>query len=322
MKTINAKEIAAALTPSKVADVLEAAFRGEINTPVRHHHTIERESGERATLLLMPAWHENGAAGGSEYIGIKIVSVFPHNTKRSVPTIMGTYLLLSGVTGEVKATLDGPAITSWRTAAASALASRYLSRKDSKKMAMIGSGSLAPYLVKAHVAERPITEVVIWNREPGTAIALAERLRAFYKGERAVSATTDLERAVRAADIVSSATLAQEPLVRGEWLKEGAHIDLVGGFTPQMREADDAAIRRAMVFVDTRDGACKEAGDIVQPLTSGVIQMSDVKADLFDLCRAKHPGRTTAGDITLFKSVGTALEDLALASYVYDNNKA
>ncbi|MGE3335970.1 MAG: ornithine cyclodeaminase family protein [Rhodospirillaceae bacterium] len=322
MRTISAKEIAAGLTPSKVADVLEAAFRAEINTPIRHHHTIERPDSERATLLLMPAWHEGSATGTPTYIGIKIVSVFPHNARRSAPTIMGTYLLLSGTTGEVKATLDGPTITSWRTAAASALASRFLSRKDSKKLTMIGAGSLAPYLVKAHVAERPITEITIWNREPDMATNMAEHLRAFYKDEKTVAATTDLEQAVRGADIVSSATLAQEPLVKGEWLKDGAHVDLVGGFTPQMREADDTAIRRAAVFVDTRGGACHEAGDIVQPLKNGVIQMSDIRADLFDLCRGKHAGRAAANDITLFKSVGTALEDLALAAYVADNLKA
>ncbi len=318
MRTINAKEIAAGLTPSKVADVLDAAFRSEINTPIRHHHTIERPDGEQATLLLMPAWHAI-SSDGPKYIGIKIVSVFPHNTKRSAPTIMGTYLLLSGATGEVKAMLDGPAITSWRTAAASALASRFLSRKDSKTLAMIGSGSLAPYLVKAHVAERPITEITIWNRKPEMAATLAEQLRVFYKGAKEVSATTDLEQAVRGADIVSSATLAQEPLIKGDWLKDGAHVDLVGGFTPQMREADDTAIRRASVFVDTREGACHEAGDIVRPLKSGIIQMNSIKADLFDLCRATHPGRATANEITLFKSVGTALEDLALAAHVTDS---
>lgn len=320
MRIIEAKDIAAKLTPSKVADVLEAAFRANINTPVRHHHTFDREDSESATLLLMPAWHEYGGADDSRYIGIKVVSVFPHNAQRSIPTITGTYLLLSGTTGEVQAILDGPTITSWRTAAASGLASRYLSRRNSRKLLMIGAGSLAPYLVKAHVAERPIETITIWNREPEMATALADQLRNFYEGSRTIIATDDLEQAVRCADIISTATLAKEPLVRGDWLSDGTHLDLVGGFTPQMREADDIAVQRAFVFVDTRNGACHEAGDIVQPIKNGVIRLSDIQADLFDLCQAKHPGRTAEHNITLFKSVGSALEDLALAAYVYENN--
>ncbi len=226
---------------------------------------------------------------------------------------------MDGATGAPLAVIDGQALTLWRTAAASALAATFLARKNASRLVMVGAGALAPYLVAAHASVRPIAEVLIWNRNPQRAEKLAAELneRAITSPLRgdsiALAATADLEAAVRAADIVSCATLAAEPLVKGAWLKPGAHLDLVGAFTPKMREADDEAVRRARVFVDTRQGALKEAGDIVQPLEAGVIGESDIVGDLFDLCRGKVEGRTSPDEITLFKSVGTALEDLAAA---------
>jgi ornithine cyclodeaminase len=179
---------------------------------------------------------------------------------------------------------------------------------------MVGTGALAPQLVRAHAAARPIAEVAIWGRAPDKAERLATALAAALPGV-AVRAVHDLESAARAADIVSCATLATEPLIRGAWLGPGQHLDLVGAFRPDMREADDEAVRRARVFVDTRAGALTEAGDVVQPLAAGVIAERDIQGDLFDLARGA-PGRQGADEITLFKSVGTALEDLAAARLV------
>jgi ornithine cyclodeaminase len=261
-------------------------------------------------LLLMPAW----TASGEQFLGCKLVTVFPDNAKAGRPSLYGTYLLLSGETGEPLAVLDGRVLTAWRTAAASALAAEYLARADAAHLVMIGAGAVAPHLVRAHASVRPIDRVTLWNRTRARAERLAAELR---RDDRDITIADDLEAAVRRADIVSCATLSATPLVRGAWLREGTHVDLVGGFTPAMREADDAAIRRARIYVDTRVGALKEAGDIVDPIRRGVISEADVQGDLFDLCRGTAPGRTTAAEITLFKSVGTAIEDLAAAVLVW-----
>lgn len=311
MRVIGAAEVEAALGYPELVERLREAFRSEIAVPLRHHHTVPVPGIDPATLLLMPAWQSG------RYIGIKIVTVFPGNPARSLPSIMGVYLLLDGETGAPLALLDGPALTVRRTAAASALASSYLSRPDSSRLLVVGTGALAPELALAHSAIRPITEIAVWGRSLEKARAVAERLK--LSGV-AVTVAEDLEAAARQADIVSCATMAREPLICGEWLKEGAHLDLVGGFTPTMREADDDAIGRATVFVDTREGAMKEAGDIVQPLESGVLKADAIAADLFDLAHGRAGGRKDDREITFFKSVGTALEDLAAAQLVHEKH--
>lgn len=312
MLVIDAAEIGKVLTPALVIDALREAFTAPIDVPVRHHHSIPRGPDEIATLLLMPAWHRNGG-----YIGVKIASVFPLNAKRNAPSVEASYLLMAGETGTPLAVMDGRAITLWRTAAASALAASYLARPTAGRLLVVGAGALAPYLIKAHACARPIAEVEIWNRDP----AKAETLAAQLDGALRVKGVPDLEAAVRGADIVSAATLSTEPLIKGAWLQPGTHVDLVGGFTPKMREADDDCVRKASVFVDTRAGASKEAGDIVQPLQAGVITDKDIRGDLFDLCRGALPGRAREDEITYFKSVGTAIEDLATAVLVYGRVK-
>jgi ornithine cyclodeaminase len=309
MRVVGADEIERILTYPDLVDTLREAFRAGITVPPRHHHHIPRDGGE-ATFILMPAW-DDSAAG---HIGVKIVSVFPDNARRGLPSVMGAYILLAGDSGEPLAVLDGRVLTLWRTAAASALTATYLARDDARRMVMIGAGALAPRLIAAHAAMRPIAEVAIWNRSRAAAEALAEKLD--RPGLR-VAVTDDLAASVADADIVSVATLSSAPLLRGEWLKPGAHVDLVGAFTPQMREADDEAVRRSRVYVDTRTGAMKEAGDIVQPIANGTLAAEAIAGDLFDLARGGAEGRRSADEITLFKSVGTAIEDLAAAVHVY-----
>ena len=307
MRIITAAEVEAALEFKDLIERLRETFRKGAEVPVRHHHAIG--GGSDATLLLMPAWQSG------RHIGIKMVTVFPHNGERSLPSVMGAYLLLSGSTGEPLAMIDGPTLTVKRTAAASALAAGYLARQDSERLLMIGTGALAPYLIRAHAEVRPICNVLIWGRNPDKAEQLARRLN---RRDFKVAATTDLEAAVQGAHIISAATMTLEPLVKGAWLQPGQHLDLVGGFRPDMREADDDAVSRARVFVDTCDGACSEAGDIVQPLESGVLTADDIAADLFDLTRGERAGRRYYDQITLFKSVGTALEDLGAAQLAYE----
>ena len=311
MRSVSAGDIARVLTEADLIVALAEAFRGENTVPVRHHHTIP-QAGADATLLLMPAWTDPAAP--ERFIGCKLVTVFPDNAGAGIASVQGSYLLLSGTTGEPLAVMDGRELTVRRTAAASALAASYLAREDAAHLVMVGAGALAPHLVRAHVAVRPITRVTLWNRTRARAVATAFGLNAM--GIEATIAD-DLEAAVREADVVSCATLSTEPLIQGKWLKPGTHVDLVGGFTPKMREADDAVLRRATVYVDTREGALKEAGDIVVPLRKKVIASKDIAGDLFDLCRRTVKGRRRAKEITLFKSVGTALEDLAAAVLVW-----
>jgi ornithine cyclodeaminase len=292
---------------------LRAAFARPFVTPARHHHTLRRSGEPDAILLLMPAWDDPGAADAHEaFVGVKIVSVNPGNAARGRPTVNGSYLLMSGLTGETLAIMDGNVLTNWRTAAASALAASYLARPDASRLLMIGAGALAPYLIDAHASVRPIAEVLVWNRNPSRAGELAARMA---DRPYSVRATAELEQAVGAADVVSCATLSTEPLVRGAWLQPGTHVDLVGAFTPAMRESDDAAIAGASVYVDTRAGAWREAGDLIQ--AAGVIGEADIRGDLCDLCRGTVRGRERHDEITIFKSVGTAVEDLAAAVLAY-----
>jgi ornithine cyclodeaminase/alanine dehydrogenase-like protein (mu-crystallin family) len=316
MLTISAAEVDGALTFPDLVETLRSAFRDGAVQPVRHHHAVSRPDGADSTLLLMPAWSDFNASGTSAdgHIGIKIVTVSPDNNKREKPAVMGVYLLLDGTTGEPCALIDGQRLTQWRTACASALAASYLARENASRLLILGAGALSPFLARAHSAVRPIKTVRIWNRTPENAAKVAEGLRAEGFDAEAV---TDLDAEIAEADIVSSATISTDPLIKGALLKPGIHVDLVGGFTPDMRETDDEAIRRARVYVDTHAGATKEAGDIVQPLASGALTKETIIADLHELARGEKPGRKDAHEITLFKSVGAALEDLAAGIAVY-----
>jgi ornithine cyclodeaminase len=309
MRVISASELADALDFPALIDALYAAFRSEIRIPPRAHVAIPRPGAE-ATLLLMPAWTE----GGSEpFIGIKAIAIFPTNLARGIPSLTGTYMLLSGETGLPLAIMDGGLLTRWRTAAASALAARLLAREDASRHLIIGAGALAPFFARAHRASRPIREISIWNRTAERAERLAVALRGEGLPARAVS---DLAAAVREADIVTGLTGADRPLLQGAWLKPGAHVDLVGGFKPTMRESDDETLTRSRIYVDTRH-AMEEAGDLLGPLQRGVINERDIQGDLFQLCRGEIAGRRTADEITLFKSAGSAVEDLAAAILVW-----
>lgn len=305
MRVISADELGNVLDYASLVEHIREMFSIECTVPVRHHHTIAIENQPEATLLLMPAWR-TGA-----FIGVKVATIFPGNVARALPSVNATYMVLDGETGVPLALIDGAELTARRTAAASALASRYLSRADSAHHLMVGTGTLAPHLIRAHAAVRPIESVSIWGRTPEKAERLAESLA----GESfAVRAVASLEDGVGEADIITCATISTEPLVLGEWLRPGQHVDLVGSYRPDMRESDDQVVRRARVFVDTRGGALIEGGDVVMPIRDGVISAEDVQGDLFDLVRGACAGRESDDEITLFKSVGAAAEDLAAAS--------
>jgi ornithine cyclodeaminase len=306
MRHIDAEATRAALPFSLLIPALEAAFVAGCEVPPRHHHRIAATGGD-ATLLLMPAWTPD------RFLGVKIVNVFPGNGARGLPALSSCYLLCDGATGVHLALIDGNEITARRTAAASALAASFLSRPDSARMLVVGAGRVASLLPEAYRVVRPIERVDVWDRTRGNGAALAARLRTAGFDARAVD---DIDAALAAADVVSCATLATAPLIDGARLRPGTHVDLIGSYARHMREADDETVRRASVFVDTA-AAIEDSGDLFHPIANGALRREDVRATLADLCRHQHRGRDRADEITLFKSVGTALEDLAAAMLAY-----
>jgi len=257
----------------------------------------------------MPAWQPG------RYFGLKVVNVAPGNAARGLPGLFATYQLFDATTGAPLALIDGGELTARRTAAASALAASRLAREDARRQLIVGAGRVGSLLAPAYRAVRAIDDVMVWSRDPAAAARLAATLAADGHPARAVA---DLASAVGDADVVSCATLATEPLIRGEWLAPGSHLDLIGGFTPAMREADDACFAGAGVWIDTAEALAK-AGDLLHPIGSGVLGREDVRGTLADLCAAPPPARDPAAR-TVFKSVGTALEDLAAAILVYESD--
>jgi ornithine cyclodeaminase/alanine dehydrogenase-like protein (mu-crystallin family) len=317
MNFINAEQIEQHTDFTELVEVLRRAFRSDLVTPQRHHHQVENpDAGIESTLLLMPCWQPG------ERLGVKVVSVFPANSKYQLPSIHGIYILMDGKTGAVKCLLDGKALTAKRTAAASALASCFLSKKGSRSLLMIGTGAQAPDLIRAHAAVRPIEEVFVWGRNFEKAKRLVRDdifLKNVISGQgkkMAVHAIERKEDVMGEVDIISCATLSESPLVFGEMLRPGQHLDLVGSFKINMREADDETILRSEIYVDTF-GALDETGDLATPIANGILKPEDIRADLARLCRGEKPGRTSEESITLFKSVGHASEDLAAAEYFF-----
>ena len=291
MRFFDAAAVDAALAYPALVDILEGAFRKGAIAPLRHHHAIALEGRPEATLLLMPAW-EASAPGGQPPAATSASrrsACFP-TTHEGKPAVLGTYLLASAETGETLAVIDATRLTAWRTAAASALASRYLSRPDASRLLMVGAGALAPSWSartarcgrsarsRSGTVRRPRPRP--WSRHWPRGLDSCHRRRPGG--------------AVRGADIVSTATFSAEPLIRAPGCAPGAHVDCVGAYGPSMRETDDEVVRRARIFVDTRTGAFAEAGDILQPLQAGVIGKEAVLGDLYDLTRGTVAGRGNA----------------------------
>ena len=313
MLNLDAESIANALPYDQLIAALDAAFKAGATVPDRTHLEIEVPGNADGTLLLMPCWQTSGN------LGVKIATVYPGNAASDLSAVHASYFLMDAGTGEPIAVMDGTELTLRRTAAASALASTYLSRGDSNTLLMVGTGNLAPYLITAHAAARPIDRVLIWGRREEAAKDVETKLS---PASFETSVVTDLKAAVDSADIISCATLAREPLIKGDWLQKGQHLDLVGAYKPDMRETDSAALTRARVYVDTVSGALSEAGDILQAIREEAIKEKDIEGDLQKLTRRQCEGRTSQEEITLFKSVGTALEDLAAAELVMRNHHA
>lgn len=307
MRILDLEATRYALPFDKLIAAIEGGFRGPYEAPLRHHHHCENKGKEADVLLLMPAWRETG------FGGIKLVNVVPRNARRGKPAISSSYVLFDRDTGEHLLVLDGGELTARRTAAASALAARFLARPDSATHLVIGGGRVGQNIPLAYREVLPVIRTMVFDIVPENAHRAAENLRAQGVAAEAVA---DAQAAVQAADIITCATLARVPVLKGDWLKAGQHVDLIGSFTPEMREADDEVMRRARVFIDTED-AIVESGDIVSPLKDGAISRDDILGTLKGLCTdAKVPTRA-AQDITLFKGVGTAIEDLSGAELAW-----
>jgi ornithine cyclodeaminase/alanine dehydrogenase-like protein (mu-crystallin family) len=310
MKIFDSATTRQALPFDALIDAIERLFASGCQVPPRHVHKVSDGTDEGGTVLIMPAWH-------GEYMGIKTVNIFPGNAARGLPGLFSTYILYSAATGEPLAQMDGNEITSRRTAAASALAAKYLARPDARRLLVAGSGRVASLLPEAYRAVLPIDEVTIWSRNHAAALRVAGELSL---AGCSMVASADLEQAVRQADVVSCATLATEPIIHGAWLGAGSHLDLIGGFTPQMREADDACFAGSRLYVDTVE-ALQKSGDLLGPMSRGVFAAENIAGTLESLIRGQAAGREGADVRTVFKSVGTALEDLAAAMLVYESSK-
>ncbi len=274
----------------------------------------QENDGETNSFLIWPAWD------GDQGLGIKIATIFPENPARKPPevAVQAIYLLFDGDNGTPVALIDGTELTYWKTAANSALACDVLARRDARTLLMVGAGDLAPFLVRAHLSVRPAIDTIrIWNRTAAKAETLAHGLREEF-ASRDVGVCADLEAGVGAAHVICCATAATAPLIEGAALSPGAHLDLVGGFRPDMREADGKAMARARLFVEQTKYTPRYAGEIVQAIDEGYMDANHVLGDLFDLVSRRVAGRLDKQDITAFKTSGGGHLDLMTGRFIHD----
>ncbi len=299
MNILDADAVAARLPYARLVPMLREALAGQWQVPQR----VPFDIGGNGQLLMMPAWSDR-------YLGVKLVNVFPGNGTLGLPAISSTYVLSDGKTGQAEAIIDGETLTARRTAAVAALGASFLASPAGGNLLLIGAGRVARELPAAFATVRPIDTVTVWARRPEQAAALVRDLTAMGM---AASPCGDLAEAVSAASIVACATLSTQPIVRGDWLRPDTHLSLIGGFRPSMREVDSKAVQMSYVVADTRSGVLAEAGDILTPITEGVIGADHIKADLSELCRHAVAPPLPSSTPTLFKSVGHASQDLAAA---------
>lgn len=304
MQMIGEHELAERLGWPELIGAIETELKaGRVTSPERSNIAIPMPGGGTSNLLVMPAWVEG------ESLGVKLVTFFPENGAKGLSTINASYALFSGADGRLQAVIEGDELTARRTAAASALAARFLARRDARRLLVVGTGQLSAKVAAAHASVRSYERIEIYGRSAAKAEAVVAALAS--EGV-AAHVAHDLDAAVGAADVISSVTSSTAPLIRGVHVKPGTHVDLIGAFKDDMRESDDALVTKASLFVDFRPGAMK-AGDLAQPLAAGLISEADIKADLAELATGKHGGRKTDEEITFFKSAGFSLLDLAAA---------
>ncbi len=286
---------------------MKRAFSGELASPPRIHCELPGPSAP--ALLLMPAWR------ASESIGVKIVTVDAERGRRDMPAVEGIYVVLDGRSGAPSAILGARTLTAARTAAVSALAASFLAPEHASSLLMIGTGNLAPYLIRAHCSVRFFKKLMIWGRDPAKAQAVAASLGSITQ-KLEVEIVTDLRCAIHQADVVCCATSSRTAIISGVDISPSTHVDLVGSFSPGMREGDDALFERGRVIVDTMD-AFTESGDLIEPHSAGIINAAEAH-DLAALVKDATLHRRDRNEVTIFKAVGTAISDLAAAEHLLE----
>ncbi|HEX6938073.1 MAG TPA: ornithine cyclodeaminase family protein [Longimicrobiales bacterium] len=308
MRVIDAADVHRVLEFPALVEALRQAFGSPAGMPQRMMFPLAQAGGPRDAFALLPAWNE-------EVIGVKAFTYLPGNAAAGRPILHSKIILFDRRTGEPLDLVDGTSVTYWRTAAMAALAADYLARRDARRLLVCGTGNLAPYMVLAHASVRPIEEVVVWGRNPAKAEQVIERVRE-RRPELRCRVAGDLEAEAGAADVISCVTASHEPIILGRWIRPGTHADFLGNHERDGRECDTDMVVRARVYVDSRVNVLNEAGELLIPISEGRLTADAVVGELAELCSGAVSGRESDDEVTLFKSVGTALADLAAAHLV------
>ncbi len=309
MQIIEKQQVHEALNFNTLISALRKSFAGQFTMPQRQVFELIPGDPAHNAFAVLPAWDE-------QVIGVKSFTYFPENSQSGYESLYSKIMLFSRDHGVPLALVDGTSVTLWRTAAVSALAADLLARKDANNLVFFGTGNLASYMLKAHLTVRDYSQVTIIGRNPNKVDSLISALAGEFAQVEFVAGTSNRE-TIAAADVISCATGAGEPLFDGSWLSPGTHVDLIGNHNKDRRECDTTSILVSDVFVDSRTNVLNEAGELLMPMAEGVFDANDVKAELAELCANKVAGRQSEHAITLFKSVGTALSDLVAANQVY-----
>ena len=309
MKIITDEEVHAALSYPALIDALQEAYAGDFNMPPRQVFMLDDKDDNTDAFAVLPSWNDN-------VIGVKAFTYFPDNPGPEYKSLYSKIMLFDRKHGEPLALVDGTSVTFWRTAGISGLATRMLAREDSETLLLLGTGNLASYIIRANASVRPLKRVLVWGRTSAKAEKVVSEMAAELDGIE-FSVAGDIEAACGEADIVVSATGSHEPLVKGDWIKEGTHTDFIGNHHATKRECDTALVVKSKVYADSRVNAFKEAGEILVPISEGVFKEEDVVAELTEMCAGSATLRESDAEITLFKSIGMALSDLVGAGLAY-----
>lgn len=309
MKIISAKDVHASLRFPDLVDALQEAYAGAFMMPPRQVYALDDEPSNHDAFAVLPSWND-------ELIVVKSFTYFPDNPRPDYASLYSKIMLFDRKHGEPLALVDGTSVTFWRTAGISGLASRLLSREDSKTLLLLGTGNLAPYIIRAQLSVRPIERVMVWGRTPGKAQRIVEQFASESNAMR-FEVADDLQAACGLADIIVSATGSHEPLVLGDWITPGTHTDFIGNHHATKRECDSALVAKSKVYADSYVNCFKEAGEVLVPIAEGAITKDHVVGELAEMCSGAVMLRESDEEVTLFKSIGMALSDLVGAGCAY-----
>ncbi|MCF2857071.1 ornithine cyclodeaminase family protein [Pseudoalteromonas sp. SMS1] len=310
MQHINRAQVKQALSFDKLIPALQQGFAGNAGMPMRQVFELDDNPSNYDAFAVLPAWND-------EVIGVKAFTYFPENYRQEKASLYSKIMLFSRASGEPLALVDGTEVTLWRTAAVSALAASYLAKPNAKHLVFFGSGNLAPFMIAAHLKVRDYEKVTLVARNRDKAHTLISLMTAQFPNV-IFEHQSACEALIRRADVISCATGSHTPLFDGNWLSQGVHIDLIGNHHKQYRECDTRTVTKSSVYVDSRANVLNEAGELLIPIAEKVFRADLVKAELTELAKSNRSQRNSGNEITLFKSVGTALSDLVTAKLVYD----